>query len=467
MVISKSYVTEHTHTFLFQISVMAVFKQILLAIAMQISIHASAGTFLACPQECSCSSGNVTCSDMTSFPVNFPDDTREITITNMDVDALPVDAFSELPFLESIKIYSSKIRRIRSCTFDSLSDIEEIVFSGLHIGLIDSFAFQNLTDVGSITFKFSSIGVIKSHAFTKFFAFDEISFYFVNATTIESLAFYDIDELFELRLEGVKVKKMNRYALANITNVIDLVLKYNTIDELFFPNFDRMLVESYRDWLIGNRIPCTCDLVKVLKDVHLKRILTSNWCLLNTEERRADITWKELNEDLLDCRDSDRVLTGKEDCYENLPEDMKSGLPKNENIVTDKTRMDCYHHDQPQNTAKLEISTENEREKGENMTTDAAMEEKRGDVAVNPVNVIEKTSSLQVTKVSRPRPRSVSNAAGEDSGIYSVSDRGRPYEKSPGSVAALQEQHVMSNAGDIRAGMTFVCLCLLALVGLK
>ena len=103
----------------------------------------------SCPAVCRCFQQpeglNVVCSSRT-VPVAIPLNTSRLTLNDLDIQALPDNALSNLTLLLSLKI-TGKIRMIVEKSFSGLISLEELILVDVGILVIDAGAFLPLVSI--------------------------------------------------------------------------------------------------------------------------------------------------------------------------------------------------------------------------------------------------------------------------------------------------------------------------------
>ncbi|XP_060555390.1 slit homolog 1 protein-like [Ruditapes philippinarum] len=276
-------------------------------------IHQGSGQ---CPTKCFCLDGFITCTGLKSIPSVFPDDTRYLTISDIDVEFIPAGVFDKLPLLESIEIYDGKVGTISTDAFSALSDVESISLSELSIEVIESYAFNNITDTGSVVLDISTIDVIKPYAFFDLFALDHIKITSNNVKSIESFAFSSIDDLLEFSFQSNYVKTMKPFAFSQFSNLYEFSMYLNTFGNIGCGSIEALLDETMEQAFYSNNFNCTCNIIWALNNPSMTKYLFSNTCQLPRTDLR--VKWEDVSVEALQCNNEENYECPPKNYFEML-----------------------------------------------------------------------------------------------------------------------------------------------------
>lgn len=255
--------------------------------------------YCQCPSSCLCLSGYVTCPGMTSLPSAFPEDTKSITFSDINIEEFPAGLFEDLFELEQVEVYSGVVGRINKGAFANLEFLDVVSLNSLSIGTIASGAFSNITDMGEIAIFDSSIDTIEGGAFSDLFALDEIKISTSNISKIQSGAFHLIDDVFELIFYSNNIDIMEPYAFLNLTNIYELSMYLNTFDQLGCGSIETLLEVTDEHSFYSNSVPCRCDMLWIKSSPSLFDHYFSNWC--QSPEGNENIFWAEMSLQTMEC----------------------------------------------------------------------------------------------------------------------------------------------------------------------
>ena len=240
-------------------------------------------------KNCFCVAGIVSCSSLSEFPTSFPVDTKTITIRSFDTQEIPENAFSNLPVLESIEIFSGNISKISSNAFTGLSDFDRISLGKVNIGTIEHDAFNDLSDFGTLSFYMSTIEIIETRAFSNIFALDTFQLFSSNVSKIQTGAFYNFEEVIEFSIFSNDINVFEQNSFFMIINLIAFEMHLNNIEEIGCGVLEHAITNSEKSSIYSNVFTCNCHVSKLVKDSRFKKHMYSNSCTNPNSGSRLDL----------------------------------------------------------------------------------------------------------------------------------------------------------------------------------
>ncbi|KAL4222578.1 Leucine-rich repeat-containing protein 3 [Mactra antiquata] len=268
-------------------------------IIMAMSLWATVNSI--CPKDCYCSEGMVECSLVMEFPLNLNPDTTKLKIAQMNIGAIPRNAFSYLPRLQEVEFVQGNVREIAGCAFMDMPSIDTIKFEKTNIARINSYAFFGLDNVTNIVFANSKLGYLESFAF---YQLNNVVTFNVLYSAIDYLSagsFYDVQSVSVLLFSNNNISDVITGAFSDVTTENFHVMT-NTFWNMDCGVFNGMNQSSSVPFeFIGNTFYCNCSIEWLLNDEgksQYGKFMGNNKChgpsSLKTKVSLKDVAFNEL-----------------------------------------------------------------------------------------------------------------------------------------------------------------------------
>ena len=218
-----------------------------------------------CPFLCACSNFEVTCDGSDVFPVGIPVEVRKFHLINSNIDAIPINAFTNFRQLQEIKIINTNISTIRACSFAELENITSVIFNNVSIEDIEGNAFSNVFNISEIEFISSNISEIKSYAFHNVTVVENLSFSSVYVNTIHPSAFLKLNNITAIVFQGSTINRFLGDGISKTTAIQSFSVQNSYINEWHCGTLSAFAESVTEINISGVKFPCDCGIAWLFK----------------------------------------------------------------------------------------------------------------------------------------------------------------------------------------------------------
>ena len=177
-----------------------------------------------CPRGCYCDTdtGTVICSNIDSFPTEFPAATKKIRITGGYLKEIPTGAFDNLQLLNFITFSLMTIGTIQRRAFYRIGrnvDNKVLMLDEVTIENIEQEAFEELTDFKSISISNAKLFNVSSGAFSKLSNIRIILLSSLTVPTLRSDTFITFSNVSSVAIDTSTIDLIEEEAFSNFTHV--------------------------------------------------------------------------------------------------------------------------------------------------------------------------------------------------------------------------------------------------------
>lgn len=278
------------------------------------------------PSKCS-GSGVITCVNQSIItPQSFPPSMTELQISSSTIDNLQKDLLKTLtqrcPNLRILKIMSSTIRYIHSCSFSSISNFSKIVFQDSSVQMIVRNAFSDLHSVQNIEFINVQIEEISKIAFHQIRDVERFTMDKLTVNILRYASFAEFEDVKQLELTNSYINVLEQQPIVNQQSITAIEFRGNTINSTlcgFGSLFQSNLVFT------NNNLTCNSEMTTVLATS------ANNKCRRNVTENCPPL------------KDTS-VLKHVYDCQAVVPDEGIRPVSENEVFDIDSRSKDNYNH---------------------------------------------------------------------------------------------------------------------------